>query len=273
MSGAGMDPVAWLAGQQGAMLDLLARMVDLDSGSYDKPGVDAVGDVVREFLAGHGVAVEQVAGARMGDCLLARVPGSASRAAAIARGRCCCWGTATRVPQGRGGAAAVHGAGRHGIRPRGRGHEGGAGDELLPARSFAQPVCRWRWRRCSPATRRSAARGPRGDRAPGPRARAVLNAEPGRPSGRGGDRAQGRRVQRHTHHRPRRAFRRQLRGRDQRDRGVARKVQALHALTRLERGITVNVGLVGGGQSVNTSLPGRRRRWTCATWRRLSATR
>ena len=33
---------------------------------------------------------------------------------------------------------------------------------------------------------------------------------------------------------------------------LARKVQALHALTDLERGITINVGLVSGGQSVNT---------------------
>jgi glutamate carboxypeptidase len=36
---------------------------------------------------------------------------------------------------------------------------------------------------------------------------------------------------------------------------LARKVQALHALTDLERGITVNVGLVAGGQSVNTVAP------------------
>ena len=33
---------------------------------------------------------------------------------------------------------------------------------------------------------------------------------------------------------------------------LARKVQALHSLTDLDRGITLNVGLVTGGQSVNT---------------------
>ena len=33
---------------------------------------------------------------------------------------------------------------------------------------------------------------------------------------------------------------------------LARKVQVLHALTDLEKGITINVGLVSGGQSVNT---------------------
>jgi glutamate carboxypeptidase len=36
---------------------------------------------------------------------------------------------------------------------------------------------------------------------------------------------------------------------------LARKVEALHALTDLGRGITVNVGLVAGGQSVNTVAP------------------
>ena len=36
---------------------------------------------------------------------------------------------------------------------------------------------------------------------------------------------------------------------------LARKTQALHALTDLDRGITVNVGLVRGGQSVNTVAP------------------
>ena len=36
---------------------------------------------------------------------------------------------------------------------------------------------------------------------------------------------------------------------------LARKTQALHALTDLERGITLNVGLISGGQSVNTVAP------------------
>ncbi len=33
------------------MVALLRDMVDIDSGSYNKPGIDAVGDVVRRFLA------------------------------------------------------------------------------------------------------------------------------------------------------------------------------------------------------------------------------
>jgi glutamate carboxypeptidase len=36
---------------------------------------------------------------------------------------------------------------------------------------------------------------------------------------------------------------------------LARKIQAIHALTDLDRGITLNVGLIRGGQSVNTVAP------------------
>ena len=42
---------AWLATQHDAMVALLREMVDIDSGSYDKPGIDAVGAVVRRFMA------------------------------------------------------------------------------------------------------------------------------------------------------------------------------------------------------------------------------
>jgi glutamate carboxypeptidase len=36
---------------------------------------------------------------------------------------------------------------------------------------------------------------------------------------------------------------------------IARKIIALHALTDLDRGISCNVGVVGGGQTVNTVAP------------------
>ncbi|MEO9190694.1 MAG: M20/M25/M40 family metallo-hydrolase, partial [Acetobacteraceae bacterium] len=64
----------WLASQQDAMVALLREMVDIDSGSYDKPGIDAVGAVVRRFLSGAGVAVEVIAQARHGDVLRAAAP-------------------------------------------------------------------------------------------------------------------------------------------------------------------------------------------------------
>ena len=42
--------VEWLAGQKGAMLSLLEDIVNIDGGSYDKQGVDAVGARLRAFL-------------------------------------------------------------------------------------------------------------------------------------------------------------------------------------------------------------------------------
>ena len=42
----------WLADSKGDMLALLETLVNMDSGSYDKAGVDAVGDVIEQFLQG-----------------------------------------------------------------------------------------------------------------------------------------------------------------------------------------------------------------------------
>src|SRR5580692_6141936 len=64
----------WLATQQDAMVTLLREMVDLDSGSYNKPGIDAVGGVVRQFLAQQDIPIETIAQRKHGDCLRAAVP-------------------------------------------------------------------------------------------------------------------------------------------------------------------------------------------------------
>ena len=65
---------AWLATQGDAMIALLREMVDIDSGSYDKPGTDAVGAVAERFLGQHGILVERLPQSRHGDCLRAAVP-------------------------------------------------------------------------------------------------------------------------------------------------------------------------------------------------------
>ena len=41
----------WLAAHKDAMVDLLREVVDIDSGSYDKSGVDAVGARFERFFA------------------------------------------------------------------------------------------------------------------------------------------------------------------------------------------------------------------------------
>jgi glutamate carboxypeptidase len=42
----------WLAGQRPAMLALLEEVVNIDSGSYDRAGVEAVGERFRRFFEG-----------------------------------------------------------------------------------------------------------------------------------------------------------------------------------------------------------------------------
>ena len=45
----------WLAAQKDAMLRLLQETVNIDSGSYDKAGVDAVGECFKRFFREHGL--------------------------------------------------------------------------------------------------------------------------------------------------------------------------------------------------------------------------
>ena len=72
--------MAWLASQRNAMIDLLARIVNIDSGTYNKRGSDAVGQVIAEFLTAHGLAIETLPQEKYGDCLRASVPWSGSSA-------------------------------------------------------------------------------------------------------------------------------------------------------------------------------------------------
>jgi glutamate carboxypeptidase len=69
---------AWLGTRQDAMVALLREMVNIDSGSANKPGIDAVGAVISRFLEGHGLAVETLPQSRHGDCLRATLPGQAA---------------------------------------------------------------------------------------------------------------------------------------------------------------------------------------------------
>src|SRR5437867_5269254 len=63
----------WLAAQRPAMLALLEQLVNTDSGSYDKAGVDAVGGHLRRFFESQGVAHDGIADERFGDALRAGV--------------------------------------------------------------------------------------------------------------------------------------------------------------------------------------------------------
>ncbi len=69
----------YLAAQRDAMIALLAELVNIDSGSYNKAGVDAVGARLRTHLETHGVACETISNATYGDCLRARVGGGGGK--------------------------------------------------------------------------------------------------------------------------------------------------------------------------------------------------
>jgi glutamate carboxypeptidase len=69
----------WLASQHPAMMALLERLVNTDSGSYDKAGVDAVGGHIRGFLGEQGIASEVTADSKFGDAITATVGHGANR--------------------------------------------------------------------------------------------------------------------------------------------------------------------------------------------------
>ncbi len=245
--------LAWLATQRDAMLALLADLVTIDSGSGHKAGVDAVGARIGTFLAGEGIPVETIPVEGYGDVLKARVAGSgggdrpvvlmghrdtvfprdepARRPFRVAGGRAYGPGVADMkagLVMNAFVLAAYHRA-------------GGAPVPLLGLftsdEEIGSPACR-------PIIEATAWG-----------ARAVLNAEPGRPTGNVVTGRKGGVFMGMTIH-----------GRAAHSGGsyaegisaigeLAHKVIALHALTDLARGTTVNVGLVAGGQSVNTVAP------------------
>src|SRR5712671_504395 len=63
----------WLGGQRDAMLALLQTLVNTDSGSYNKAGVDAAGGHIRKFLGEHGIATEVTPDQTFGDAISATV--------------------------------------------------------------------------------------------------------------------------------------------------------------------------------------------------------
>ncbi len=252
--------VEWLGSQQDAMLDALREMVDTDGGSYDKAGVDAVGAQVRRFLEGHGIPVETVPRERFGDCLKARVENGDAppRGGVNARRSVVLMGHRDTVfpkgePQRRPFRIEDGRAYGPGVADMKAGlvmnmfvlaafkRFGGAPAPLLGLFTGDEEIG-------SPEGREvieSAAR----------EARAVFNSEPGRPSG---GVVTGRKGGVFSFF--------EIEGKAAHSGGnfeagvsaieeLARKVQALHAITDLKRGVTVNVGLVSGGQSVNTVAP------------------
>jgi glutamate carboxypeptidase len=241
----------WLQQQQPAMLSLLERLVDIDSGSYDKPGIDRVGEAVAAFFNDEGIAGEVFPQAEAGDVRRFHVPGS---------------GNAPIVLMGH--MDTVFSKGEAARRPF----------TIRDGKAYGPGVCDMKAGLVINAFVLAAFRRFGGNQAPltglytsdeeigSPASRAmieqtatgalaVLNAEPGRISGavvtgrKGGiflimD-VMGKAAHSGANHQDGRSA----------IGALAAKITDLHALTDYERGITCNVGLISGGQSVNTVAP------------------
>ena len=248
----------WLGAQREAMIAALREMVDTDGGSYDKAGVDAVGAQIARFLDGHGIPVQAVPRERFGDCLRATVDAEGGAAVGNQRRNILLMGHRDTVfpkgePQRRPFTIEGDRAYGPGVADMKAGlvmnmfvlaafrKFGGAPGPLVGLFTGDEEIG-------SPEGRPVIEAEARG-------ARVVFNSEPGRPdkgvvTGRKGGVFMAFDIEGKAAH-----------SGGNFEQGIsaigelAAKITAIHALTDLQRGITLNVGLVSGGQSVNTVAP------------------
>jgi glutamate carboxypeptidase len=239
----------FLAASQPQMLDLLQRIVDIDSGSYHKSGVDAVIAQLRAHLEHHGVQCDIHPNAQAGNCMRASVAGSGKPV--VLMGHC----------------DTVFGEGTAALRPfrieDDMAYGPGVADMKagLVINSFVLSAFARAGIEApmvglytadeeiaSPASRPFI-------EANAVQALAVFNSEPGRPSG---NVVTGRKgamfvdcevtgISAHSgvnHQEGASAIE-----------ALCRKVVQMHQLTSYDSGTTVNVGLIQGGLSVNTVAP------------------
>lgn len=239
----------WLEQHQDEMVRLLGELVNIDSNSYDKAGVDEVATHLKGFFESHGISTESFPVTSHGDALKASVSG----------------GEGNRPIMLLGHRDTVFPTGEVERRPftirDGKGYGPGVADMKpgLVINAFVLAA----FAACgghpcplvglftgdeeigSPTSREII-------KTEAAKSRLVFNSEPSRP---GGNIVTERKGGIFCHC--------EVAGKAAHSGGffedgrsaieeLARKIQAFHALTDLERGITVNVGLIAGGQSVNT---------------------
>ncbi len=258
MSKTETEITTWLASQKQAMIEALRQMVDTDGGSYDKAGVDAVGAQIARFLEGQGIPVQTLPQSRFGDCLRATVDAEGGAAMGNQRKNIVLMGHRDTVfpkgePQRRPFTIQGDRAYGPGVADMKAGlvmnmfvlaafkKFGGAPGPLVGLFTGDEEIG-------SPEGRPVIEAEARG-------ARVVFNSEPGRPdngvvTGRKGGVFMVFDIEGKAAH-----------SGGNFEQGIsaigelAHKITAIHALTDLQRGITLNVGLVSGGQSVNTVAP------------------
>lgn len=243
----------WLAARKAAMIELLGEVVNIDSGSYDKPGVDAVGERFLRFFAEHGLPTTVEPHERFGNALHIRLDDTRpNEKPVLLMGH-----RDTVFPKGE--------AGRRPFRiENGRAYGPGVADMKAGLVMNAFVLAAFKALGGAPApviglitadeeiasqsSRPIIERMARG-------ARCVFNAEPGRPNGNIVTGRKGGVFSRFE------VFGKAAHSGGNFEKGIsaigemAHKILAMHALTDLARGVTINVGLVKGGQSVNTTAP------------------
>ena len=244
----------WLRAREGEMLALLERLVNSDSPSRDKSGVDRTGEVLKGFFTDHGIAVETEPHPEFGEAIHATLPDPAGRNAKpiLLLGH-----RDTVFPPGEAGRRPFRIEGGRAYGPGVADMKAGLVINAFVLAAFkaagVQPgplaaLITADEEIASPSSRPVIERVARS-------ARIVLNGEPGRASGNVVSGRKGSVFMRFS-----------IAGRAAHSGGnftdgrsaigeLAHKIVALHALTDLDRGITVNVGLITGGQTVNTVAP------------------
>ncbi len=243
----------WLASQRSAMIDLLREVVNIDSGSYDKAGVDAVGQRFCRFFAEHGLTTTAEANATFGDAIHIRLDDKPSNEKPILL---------------MGHRDTVFPKGEVAKRPfrieGGRAYGPGVADMKAGLVMNAFVLAAFKKHGSNPVPLVGLITSDEEIASPSSRpiieaaarkARCVLNSEPGRPTGavvtgrKGGVFMAFEIIGKAAHSGG--AFEKGISAIAE----LAHKIVAIHALTDLQRGITLNVGLVKGGQSVNTTAP------------------
>jgi glutamate carboxypeptidase len=245
----------WLASQRQSMQSLLQEIVDIDSGSRQVEGIEAVGKVLRGHLEAAGIAVDFHAVEGYGPMLEGRVPGPAEGPAVFLMGH-----MDTVYPAGTVARRPFRIEGARAFGPGVADMKSGLVLNVFVAEALARTGAAAALRAplrllfsCdeeigSPATRERIMDVTRG-------ARAVFNAEPGRVSGNVVTSRKGSMVVEfevdgvaaHAGINP-------AAGASAID-ALARKILALHALNDPATGLTVNVGVIGGGIVPNMVAP------------------
>ncbi|MEM9628522.1 MAG: M20 family metallopeptidase [Pseudomonadota bacterium] len=254
-SSAHADVIAWLDEQRQAMTDLLASIVNIDSGSYDHAGVDAVGDAIKAHLDERGIATDVIPRPNAGFCLTASVDADGAE---DGQGHILLMGHRDTVfSKGEAAKRPFRTEGDKGFGPGVADMKCGLVMNCFIAEAFHRFGGHDRPIRLlftsdeeigSPSSRTVIEAMARG-------ASAVFNSEPGRVSGNVVTARKGawfstlevRGVAAHSgvsHQKGKSAIL-----------ALCRKIEALHAMTDYESGRTVNVGLIEGGQSANTVPP------------------